>query len=293
MIPNPYAAPSVVEAMSNAVPRNKREKEAWLDGQVEYWYDPVRFPVETDPLGVVRTYLPSKDPRCVEAAAFFAALFAWGRRDIAIAKTEELLVHLITQTERVADAELRAAFADTGMFKHRTFTQPQVKVLVLRLQDLFDEFGSMEAAFARFAEQLSITSNSPHARVEQALNGFRQWFFAPAWAASVSRHVASPEKGSACKRLNLMLRWLIRPGDKGLDLGLWKAFTPSELVIPLDVHVINSARHLGMLARATINWQAATELTEACRRIRPTDPVVLDYALFGLSNAGFWPKQGH
>lgn len=259
---------------------------AFLRDQIEVWYQQERFPVADDPLGVVRAYRTSRDRRCPEAAAFFAALFAWGRRDVAIAKTEELLVYLIDKTEAEADAALKAAFADTGSFKHRTFTQPQVKVLVLRLQDLFDTYGSLEQAFIRFAETGPGESGTPYERIERALNGFHAWFFSVPWAESVSRHIAAPSKGSACKRLNLMLRWLIRPNDRELDLGLWTGFSPSELLMPLDVHVINSARHYRLLNRTTINWKATVELTEACRKIHPADPAVLDYVLFGLSNSG-------
>jgi len=256
----------------------------YLRGQIDAWYSLQKFPVEVDPLGVVRSYMPSQDQRTVEAAAFFAALFAWGRRDIAIAKTEELLVHLIDKTEAEAESRLKAAFADTGSFKHRTFTQPQVKILVLRLQDLFDEFGTLEAAFSHFSETQRLTALAPHTRIEAALNGFRRWFFSVEWAAPVGRHLASPERDSACKRLNLMLRWLIRPNDRGLDLGVWTNFSPQELIIPLDVHVINAARHFKLMSRATINWKAAIELTEVCRLVSPEDPVVVDYVLFGLSN---------
>ncbi len=263
--------------------------KTFLQEQIPLWYNTERFPVEADPLGVVRTYLPSRDRRCVEVAAFFAALFAWGRRDIAIAKTEELLLHLIAMPGAIVDAELRGSFADLQGFKHRTFTQPVVRALVLRMQDLFDRFGTLEQAFVHFVQTSpGGEASEPHHRVERALNGFRRWFFEVPWAQPCERHIASPERGSACKRLNLMLRWLVRPNDHGLDLGLWKQFCPAELVMPLDVHVVNSARQLKLMPRATLNWKAATELTAVCRRVVPADPVVLDYALFGLSQGGYW-----
>jgi uncharacterized protein (TIGR02757 family) len=177
---------------------------------------------------------------------------------------------------------LRDVFGHTGSFKHRTFTQDHVRILVLRLQDVFDTFGTLEAAFAKFADD--GPGLSPHSRIENALNGFRRWFFMPDWVAPVGHHVASPERGSACKRLNLMLRWLVRPNDAGLDLGLWTSFAPQELLMPLDVHVINSARHFGLLTQTTINFKAAVQLTEGCRQVAPQDPLLLDYVLFGLSN---------
>jgi len=267
--------------MGHTVPEKTRRL---LVAQIPLWYNTAAFPPSADPLGVVQRVLHSPDKRVPELAAFFAALFAWGRRDIAIAKTEELLSHLVVNGPSGL-AVIQPIAAAPG-FKHRTFTTPQTQVLVLRLQDVFDTFGTLEQAFAHFAETGQAASQHPGQRVERALNGFRQWFFEPEWTKGVAKHLASPEKGSACKRLNLMLRWLCRPADACLDCGLWSCFSPAELIMPLDVHVIRAARHFGLLKRATPDWKAALELTEACRQIVPQDPLLLDYVLFGIAQSG-------
>jgi uncharacterized protein (TIGR02757 family) len=262
----------------------KQDIQAYLRSQIPIWHSEEKFPVEADPLGVVRAFLPSEDKRVVEVAAFFSALFAWGRRDIAIAKTKELLRFVLEDESK--PSTLKPVFDTPAGFKHRTFTSPMAQALLVRLQDLLVEFGSMENAFAHFAETRAGISGQPHSRVESALNGFRAWMLEPAWMLPVTRHISAPERGSACKRLNLMLRWLCRPDTNGLDCGVWKAFSPAELVMPLDVHVLRSARHFGLLHRATPDWKAAIELTEACREIVPNDPLVMDYVLFGLSQSG-------
>ncbi|MEP6794785.1 MAG: TIGR02757 family protein, partial [Saprospiraceae bacterium] len=95
------------------------------------------------------------------------------------------------------------------------------------------------------------------------------------------KHIASPERKSACKRLNMYLRWMVRQDDKGVDFGLWKRISPSQLVIPLDLHVGNVARQLGLLDRKINDWQAAKELTDRLKEFDSMDPVKYDFALFG------------
>jgi uncharacterized protein (TIGR02757 family) len=88
--------------------------------------------------------------------------------------------------------------------------------------------------------------------------------------------------GSAAKRLNMFLRWMIRDDGRGVDFGLWKGIAPDGLICPLDVHVGNVARRLGLLTRKTNDWQAAEELTASLRKFDSSDPVKYDFALFGL-----------
>jgi uncharacterized protein (TIGR02757 family) len=94
--------------------------------------------------------------------------------------------------------------------------------------------------------------------------------------------VSDPRTGSAAKRLNMMLRWLIRKDKKGVDFGLWKEINPSKLSIPLDVHSGNTARKLGMLTRKQNDAKAVVDLDSVLRELDPKDPVKYDFALFGL-----------
>jgi uncharacterized protein (TIGR02757 family) len=96
------------------------------------------------------------------------------------------------------------------------------------------------------------------------------------------KHIATPEKRSNCKRLNMFLRWMVRKDKKGVDFGIWGEIKPSQLICPIDVHVARVAKHFGLLQRKQVDWQAALELTKYLRTLDPLDPVKYDFALFGL-----------
>ena len=108
-------------------------------------------------------------------------------------------------------------------------------------------------------------------------------FFSLPYAPERTRkHIATPARKSACKRLNMFLRWMVRRDDKGVDFGLWRRIRPAQLLMPLDVHVDRVARRLGLLERKQVDWQTVLELTDRLRAFDPEDPVKYDFALFGL-----------
>ena len=96
------------------------------------------------------------------------------------------------------------------------------------------------------------------------------------------KHLANPDKGSAAKRINMLLRWMVRSDDCGVDFGIWKNIPQSELMCPLDVHSGRIARRLGLLKRKQDDWKAVEELTEKLKFFDPEDPVKYDFALFGM-----------
>ena len=104
----------------------------------------------------------------------------------------------------------------------------------------------------------------------------------PLAAPRTRKHIATPEKNSSCKRLNMFLRWMVRKDDQGVDFGIWNRLSPSQLICPLDVHVARVAKHFGLLTRPHPDWQAALELTDQLRILDAQDPVKYDFALFGL-----------
>ena len=95
------------------------------------------------------------------------------------------------------------------------------------------------------------------------------------------KHIASPEKNSSCKRLNMFLRWMVRKDKNGVDFGIWKNISSSQLICPVDVHVARVARQMNLLHRKPIDWQASLELTGSLRTLDKSDPVKYDFALFG------------
>jgi uncharacterized protein (TIGR02757 family) len=96
------------------------------------------------------------------------------------------------------------------------------------------------------------------------------------------KHIAAPAKNSACKRINMFLRWMVRQDTHGVDFGLWKTIKPSQLVLPLDLHVVRVARHFNMIQRKATDWQTALELTNTIKEFEPLDPCRYDFALFAL-----------
>ena len=157
-------------------------------------------------------------------------------------------------------------------FKHRTFNATDLLYFVEFLQFHYRNNESLETAFTKWGDT-----------IEQMLVGFHRYFFSlEEVPPRTKKHIATPEKGSNCKRLNMFMRWMVRVDNKGVDFGIWKKIKPSQLICPIDVHVARVAGRFNLLHRKQIDWQAALELTEYLRTLDPADPVKYDFALFGL-----------
>jgi uncharacterized protein (TIGR02757 family) len=161
-------------------------------------------------------------------------------------------------------------------FKHRTFNATDLLYFISFFHHHYSSYPSLETAFTR---NLGKTDKD----VEHALNGFYQYFFSlPDVPLRTLKHIACPAKHSACKRINMYLRWMVRQDNNGVDFGLWKKIKPSQLIIPLDVHVARVARQFNLLTRKPTDWLAAKELTQQMKILDKTDPAKYDYALFAL-----------
>ena len=159
-------------------------------------------------------------------------------------------------------------------FKHRTFNTTDTLYFIDALRNIYGKHQSLEEAFL-----VSPTDGD----VEKGLIHFHHLFFSLEHApARTRKHISTPEKKSACKRLNMYLRWMVRQDNKGVDFGLWKKISPSQLVCPLDLHVERVARKLKLLSGSQANWKTAIELTNNLKLLDPLDPVKYDFALFGL-----------
>jgi uncharacterized protein (TIGR02757 family) len=119
--------------------------------------------------------------------------------------------------------------------------------------------------------------------IEQGLINLHDTIFSIEHAPErTKKHIATPQRKSTCKRLNMYLRWMVRHDGRGVDFGIWKAISPAILLCPLDVHVENYARRLGLISRKQRDWLTVIELTANLQLIDPSDPVRFDYALFGM-----------
>ena len=229
--------------------------------------------IDSDPILIPHRYSRLQDR---EIMGFWAATLAWGQRKTIIqsaSRLAELMDNAPYDFILNHEEDDRARFAT---FKHRTFQAIDTWWFLAYLQQYYRQNNSLETAFARHLQPGDTT-------VENALRGFHDDFFAdPDAPARTRKHVATPARGSTCKRLNMFLRWMVRQDDAGVDFGLWREISPSQLLIPLDVHVERVARRLGLLQRPQADWQAVLELSQNLRKFDPKDPGKYDFALFGL-----------
>jgi len=141
------------------------------------------------------------------------------------------------------------------------------------LQNIYRNRGGLETIFNTYQTADSLLP---------AIHEFHRIFFELSHEKRTERHVSDPFKGSAAKKLNMYLRWMVRKDDKGVDFGIWKSISPSVLSCPLDVHSGNVARKLGILTRKQNDARAVSELDRVLRKLDKADPVKYDFALFGL-----------
>lgn len=235
-------------------------------------YHSASFTTE-DPISIPHRFSKKQD---IEIMAFWVALLAWGNRK-SIIRSGLRLVKLMDYAPH--DFILHHTEEDTipfESFKHRTFNGIDALYFLQFLQFHYHKSESLETAFSQHITQ-------ENKDIENALIGFRNLFFSLKNAPLRTRkHIATPLRGSACKRLNMFLRWMVREDSCGIDFGLWKTIRPNQLICPLDVHVVRAAVALGLLENQKADWKAATALTEQLRQICPDDPVRYDYALFGM-----------
>lgn len=229
--------------------------------------------IADDPVSVPHRFAGLQDR---EIMGFWAATLAWGQRKTIIQSASalaELMDHAPYDFVRNHEERDRERFVN---FKHRTFQATDTLYFLEFFQQYYRQHDSLEHAFARH-----LAPDSLH--VEPALVGFHRDFFnLPDAPQRTRKHVATPERGSTCKRLNMFLRWMVRRDDRGVDFGHWHRIRPAQLLIPLDVHVERVARRLGLLERPQSDWKAVLELTENLRAFDREDPVKYDFALFGI-----------
>lgn len=233
--------------------------------------------IASDPVSVPHRFTKTQD---IEIAGFFAAIMAWGRRGTIIKKANELMQLMDDEPHAFLLGHKEKDRKRFLAFKHRTLQADDIIYLVDVLQRYYQQHDSLEDAFLQ-------EINDECEVMYDALCGFHNTMFDhPAVMERTRKHIATPARKSSCKRINMYLRWMVRKDDHGVDFGIWKKINPSQLIIPLDLHVGNVARQLGLLSRPVNDWQAALELTAGLREFDPTDPVKYDFALFGAGVAG-------
>jgi len=229
--------------------------------------------IEKDPVSIPHCFTLKQD---IEIAGFFAAILAWGNRTAIINSCHRLVEAMDGAPYDFILNHGPADLKPLESFVHRTFNATDLFYLLHFLQGHYRQYESLEPAFAQFIHRKSTS-------VEAALAGFHNYCFTSEYAPVRTRkHIATPLRGSACKRLSMYLRWMVRKDQAGVDFGVWDSISPAQLICPLDVHVSRVARSLHLLQRKQNDWKAALELTENLKNFDAEDPVKYDFALFGL-----------
>lgn len=254
-------------AKKNKIEDVKQLLDEWVDRYNRHSF------IEDDPVSIPHLFTRSQD---IEIMGFWAATLAWGQRKTIINKSKELIALMENNPYEFIlhhnDADLKAF----DKFVHRTFNATDALYFIDFFKRWYSEHDSLEQAFSLGMGKKDVTT-------ENGLIHFRQTFFDAEYAPQrTGKHIASPDRNSACKRINMFLRWMVRKDKKGVDFGIWKEIKSSQLVCPLDVHVERVSKELGLLKRKPTDWQAALELTEVLRSFDPKDPVKYDFALFGI-----------
>lgn len=229
---------------------------------------------EHDPIQVPRSFPQRVD---AEVIGFLTATIAWGQRKTIITNAWKL-VHLMDDAPH--DFVMNASAGELRRmegFVHRTFNSVDMVHFVKGLRHVYRTYGGLEEAFLE---------NGTLGSMDEGIHRFKQRFFEPLHQPRTQKHVADPAKGSNAKRINMYLRWMVRPNDRGVDLGLWQRIRPAQLMVPLDVHTGRVGRELGLLRRTQDDWKAVEELTAALRTFDAEDPVKYDIALFGIGVDG-------
>jgi uncharacterized protein (TIGR02757 family) len=248
--------------------------KTFLDEKVEQYNVP-GF-IELDPVSIPHLFSKKQD---IEIAGLFSATLAWGQRKTIINNCTSLMDLMDRAPHQFVTGHSESDLRRFEGFCHRTFNTTDLLYFIHFLSWYYRGHDSLEWAFTR--GRLGIGA-------EEGLMGFHELVFSlDGFPPRTKKHVSTPARKSACKRLNMFLRWMVRSDKRGVDFGLWKQMSPSALVCPCDVHVERVARKLKLIRRKQFDWLAAVELTENLKAFDPHDPVKYDFALFGLGLEGW------
>lgn len=247
----------------------KSELKHFLDEKVNL-YNNVSF-IKNDPILIPHQFSKKED---IEISGFLTALISWGRRDMII-KSANNMMSLMDRAP--LDFVLNAGVKQLKQLKgciYRTFNSDDFLFLIYALRKLYNSEGGLE--------QAAVNGFNKSGNMIDAILEIRSSFLKTPHLKRSEKHLANPESGSAAKRINMFLRWMVRQDKNGVDFGIWKTIPQNKLMCPLDVHSGRVARKIGLLSRKQNDWKATEELTQNLKELDPTDPVKYDFALFGM-----------
>jgi len=246
----------------------KAELKDFLDSKVELYNNP-KF-IESDPIQIPHRFSKKED---IEIIGFLTATIAWGNRKSIITNANKMVLLLDNAPYDFIINHQENDLEKLVPFVHRTFNGYDFIQFLNSLKHIYLNHGGLESVFKKHADTYSL---------QNTIHQFKKHFFEIEHLERSKKHVSDPLKNSAAKRINMMLRWFVRNDNAGVDFGIWKSLSPTQLSCPLDVHSGNVARKLGLIKRKQNDAKALKELDINLRNLDPLDPVKYDFALFGL-----------
>ena len=231
--------------------------------------------IEADPISVPHSFTRPVDR---EIAGFLAATIAWGNRRAIVQSAHRMMRYMDNAPEDFVRNATEADMEYLRTYVHRTFNGVDFQDFVRGLRHIITKWGSVGNYFETRYEE--------HGDLRSVFSDFRRDFFAAEHDPHCEKHLSSIDKGAACKRLCMYLRWFVRHDNRGVDFGMWRRIPMSALYMPLDIHTGRMGRNLGLLSRKQSDWKAVEELTASLRELHADDPVRYDYSLFGLGISG-------
>ena len=240
--------------------------------------------VRGDPVELPHRY---RDPQDVEVAALLSAALAYGRVDLFKPRLTKLLEALgPSPADTARNSSAGELLRRARGFAYRMTDARDVACLLYGAGAVLREYGSLGSCFGKYFRE--------RGNVREALGGFVDELCAPDFTPITGKRTPTrrlkhllphPSRGSACKRLNLFLRWMVR-GPDGVDFGLWRDVPASALLVPLDTHVHRIGRFIGLTRRKDLSWKTAEDVTKRLRALDAEDPVRYDFALSHLGISG-------
>ncbi len=270
-----------------------------LSPTLEAFYNiPILHRIGNDPVAIVHRY---SDPREIEAVGWLTASFSYGRASFFHQPIEKILSlseqfgSFYNYLKTFDLSRERSRFCNVS---YRFNTADDILALLYIMSQIILKYGTIQSFFlacyhetdrdlgptlSRCVEHILAIDTHPIYKSTKKPPGLLHFF-------------PNPTEGSACKRWNLYLRWMVRPAvsgvltaNDGLDFGIWKTIPPSKLIIPLDTHIARISAYLGLTSRKTPDWVMAKEITQSLMQFDPDDPLKYDFPLCHLGMSGNCP----
>lgn len=245
-----------------------KELKDFLDEKVAQYNNPTF--IELDPIQIPHSYTRKED---IEISGFLSATISWGNRTSIVKNAKRMLSYMGDSPYDFIINHNEQHLKKMDGFVHRTFNSVDLLTFIVGLKHLYNHKNGLEGIFVKYQTKDSL---------QPAIHELKKEFFNIPHLERTRKHLPDPMTGSAAKKINMYLRWMIRQDNAGVDFGIWNKIPQSVLSCPLDVHSGNVARKLGLLYRKQNDAKAVQELDGVLRQMDCNDPVKYDFALFGL-----------